>query len=158
MKKWPAHPATVENLNFPHKNISDWLKILTCGSHCPQKLWDRSLASAVRHRYGIKNVSSGFSGLITAAGRPRRTDGGGREGGAGRRAGLWCSGFRSLLPSPWAGRSCRSPGSACFAHWVTEPCLWDNAPTGLVPPGHIPHGPIPPAPAPGGDTLALGWL
>lgn len=69
MEKCPAHPATVENLNFPHKNISGWLKILTCGSHCPQKLWDRSLASAVRHRYGIRNVSSGFAALAAAVGR-----------------------------------------------------------------------------------------
>lgn len=68
MEKCPAHPATVENLNFPHKNISGWLKILTCGSHCPQKLWDRSLASAVRHRYGIRNVSSGFAALAAAVG------------------------------------------------------------------------------------------
>lgn len=69
MEKCPAHPATVENLDFPHKNISGWLKILTCGSHCPQKLWDRSLASAVRHRYGIRNVSAGFAALAAAAGR-----------------------------------------------------------------------------------------
>lgn len=109
MEKWSAHPATVENLNFPHKNISGWLKILTCGSHCPQKLWDRSLASAVRHRYGIKNVSSGFSGLITAAGRPCRTDGGGRE----RRSTAWVWGFTLQLSSPAASpppQNCRSPG------------------------------------------------
>lgn len=69
MEKCSAHPATVENLDFPHKNISGWLKILTCGSHCPQKLWDRSLASAVRHRYGIRNVSGGFAALVAAVGR-----------------------------------------------------------------------------------------
>lgn len=30
-----AQPATVENLDFPHKNISGWLKILTSGWQGP---------------------------------------------------------------------------------------------------------------------------
>lgn len=101
-----AHPASVENLDFPHKNISGWLKILTRGSHCPQKLRDRSLASALRHRYGIKNVSRGFAGLIVAAGRACRT--GRREGWRGRaRAGVCPDIFPLSLPPP----GCHSPGT-----------------------------------------------
>lgn len=75
----------------------------------PQKLRDQSLASAVRHRYGIKNVSRGFSGLITAVGRPCRM--GRREGWRSRaRAGLCPQAFlcpchpqAAGLPRSWLG-------------------------------------------------------
>lgn len=122
MEKWPAHPAGVENLNFPHKNISGWLKILTCGSHCPPKLRDRSLASAVRHRYGIKNVSRGFSGLIMAAGRPCRM---------GRREG-WRSRARAgLCPDPFLchchPQAAESWLRGCHPRGHPMSCAWNRA-------------------------------
>lgn len=107
MEKCSAHPATVENLDFPHKNISGWLKILTCGSHCPQKLWDRSLASAVRHRYGIRNVSGGFAALAAAAGR---AGAGFSQGGFSPRWLPPVPPSPSTMPSPRHRRHSAAPG------------------------------------------------